>query len=183
MRPSLFSNTGVLNFDILPITMSSSRDAFGFRRQGGPVRSAGATVVVAQPGQEVRIVVPDSRGRLRGFGDSSPSGSGDNSPSGSGDSSPSGSGDSSPSGSGDSSPSGSGDSSPSGSGDSSPSGSGDILVSRDAFGFRSYRRGFSPSATTIVARPGQEIRVVVPDGRGRIMGLGDASPSGSGDSR
>ena len=146
--------------------MTSSRDPFGFRRREAGTRSKGETLIIAQPGQEVRIVVPDGRGTVRGFGDASPSGSGDASPSGSGDASPS----------------GSGDASPSGSGDASPSGSGDI-ISRDAFGFKSYRRGFSPSATTIVARPGQAIRIVVPDERGRITAFGDASPSGSGDNR
>jgi len=147
--------------------MSSSRDPFGFvprkRAQG-----ASPTIVVAQPGQEVRIVVPDESGFIPGVGDSrvSPRGSGDSrvSPRGSGDSRVS----------------------PKGSGDSrvSPKGSGDV-ISQDPFGFKTYRRGFSPSPITIVAQSGQEIRIVVPDESGAIPGVGDSrvSPKGSGDSR
>ena len=147
--------------------MSSSRDPFGFaprkRAQG-----ASPTIVVAQPGQEVRIVVPDESGYIPGMGDSrvSPRGSGDSrvSPRGSGDSRVS----------------------PKGSGDSrvSPKGSGDV-ISQDPFGFKTYRRGFSPNPITIVAQSGQEIRIVVPDESGAIPGVGDSrvSPKGSGDSR
>src|SRR6266536_3971590 len=118
--------------------MSSSRDPFGCV----PRKSASSTqpiTVVAHPGQEVRIVVPDGAGAVPALGDSR--------------SSPAGSGDSR------SSPSGSGDSR------SSPSGSGDV-ISRDPFGFRTYRRGFSPTPITIVAQAGQEIRVVGPDAGG-----------------
>jgi len=87
---------------------------------------------------------------------------------------------------------GSGDSraSPKGSGDSrsSPRGSGD--VSQDAFGFRSIRRGFSPSPITLVARSGQEIRIIVSDEAGQtgvqthgFSGDSRASPKPSGDKR
>ena len=152
--------------------MNTSRDPFGF----GPKPETKATsistsIIVAQPGQEVRIVVPDRSGAIPGFGDNRAS------PSGSGDSR--------------ASPSGSGDSraSPSGSGDSraSPSGKGD-LFSQDAFGFKTYRRGFSPAPMTIVVQPGQELRVVVADSDGRILpgalpGDSRASPSGKGDIR
>jgi hypothetical protein len=113
-------------------------------------------------------VVPDESGFIPGVGDSrvSPRGSGDSrvSPRGSGDSRVS----------------------PKGSGDSrvSPKGSGDV-ISQDPFGFKTYRRGFSPSPITIVAQSGQEIRIVVPDESGAIPGVGDSrvSPKGSGDSR
>src|SRR6266536_1667279 len=108
--------------------MSSSRDPFGCV----PRKSASSTqpiTVVAHPGQEVRIVVPDGAGAVPALGDSR------------------------------SSPAGSGDSR------SSPAGSGDV-ISRDPFGFRTYRRGFSPTPITIVAQAGQEIRIVVPDAGG-----------------
>jgi|ERR1051326_1883354 hypothetical protein len=148
--------------------MSSSRDPFGFPAKPRP-RSAKAIggnpiVVVAQPGQEVRIVVPDDGSvgaGIQGRADSRQS------------------------------PSGSGDSraSPSGSGDSraSPSGSGDAQA-QNPFGFLPVQRGFSPTPITVIARSGQEIRIVVPDESGSIPGLtrrpsGDsrASPSGQGD--
>jgi hypothetical protein len=148
--------------------MSSSGDPFGFKPRKR-AQSTRPTIVVAQPGQEVRIVVPDESGFIPGVGDSraSPRGSGDSrvSPRGSGDSRVS----------------------PKGSGDSrvSPKGSGD-MISQDPFGFKTYRRGFSPSPITIVAQSGQEIRIVVPDESGAIPGVaGDSrvSPRGSGDSR
>ncbi len=147
--------------------MSPSRDPFGFTPKK-PVPSTRPTIIVAQPGQEVRIVVADSSGAVPGmYGDSrvSPKGSGDSrvSPKGSGDSRVS----------------------PKGSGDSrvSPKGSGDIF-SQDPFGFRTYRRGFSPSPITVIAQSGQEIRIVVPDESGQIPSVrGDSrvSPKGSGD--
>lgn len=148
--------------------MSPSRDPFGFPakprpRRGKPI-GADPIVVVAQPGQEVRILVPDEGnvgGGIQGPADSRQS------------------------------PSGSGDSraSPSGSGDSraSPSGSGDAQI-QNPFGFIPAQRGFSPTPITVIARSGQEIRIVVPDESGAIPGLtrgpsGDsrASPSGQGD--
>jgi hypothetical protein len=146
--------------------MSPSRDPFGFSAGPRP-RSVDPIVIVAQPGQEVRIVVPDDGGVgpwTSGIGGPADS---RQSPSGSGDSR----------------------ASPSGQGDSraSPSGSGDAK-GRDAFGFTSLPRGYSPTPVTVVARSGQEIRIVVPDASGSIPGLarvpsGDsrASPSGQGD--
>jgi len=141
-------------------SMTSSRDAFGFAN-GKPREASQPANIIAHPGQEIRIVVPDAAGAVPGFGDSSPS------PSRSQDNS---------------SPSSSKDnSSPSIKKDerSNPFGG------TDAFGFHGFRRGFSPSPITIVAQPGQEIRVVVPDGQGRIDTLrGDqSSPSASKDNR
>src|SRR5215475_2296232 len=133
--------------------MSSSRDAFGFKSKTRPQSPQGTNplIVVAQPGQEIRVVIADDGsggGGSQDSGDSGPRGS----QSGSGDSGPRGS----QSGSGDSGPrgsqSGSGDSGPRG----SPSGSG------DAFGFTPFPRGFSPTPITVVAHSGQEIRIVVP---------------------
>jgi len=158
--------------------MSPSRDPFGFpaksrSRRGKPIGTE-PIIVVAQPGQEVRIVVPDAANVSAGIlqpGDSRAS------PSGSGDSR--------------ASPSGSGDSraSPSGSGDSraSPSGSGDAQA-QNPFAFLPTERGFSPAPLTVIARSGQEIRIVVPDETGSIPGFttrpipadSRASPSGSG---
>lgn len=167
--------------------MSSSFDPFGGPGSVPQNRgnSTSTQYVMAQPGQEIRIVVPDDSGYVAAYGDSSPSpaGSGDSSPSpeGSGDSSPS------PAGSGDSSPSpeGSGDSSPSpeGSGDSSPSpaGSGDAF---DPFASGVRRPIYGGSVLTIVAQRGQNVVVQVPGYDGRVMAIGDSSPSpeGSGDS-
>ena len=141
--------------------MSPSRDAFGFTSKTRPQSPQGTNplTVVAQPGQEIRVVIADdgSDGGGQDSGDSGPRGShsGDSGPRGS----KSGSGDSGPRGS----KSGSGYSGPrgskSGSGDSGPRSS----PSGDAFGFTPFPRGFSPTPITVVAHSGQEIRIVVPD--------------------
>jgi hypothetical protein len=54
----------------------------------------------------------------------------------------------------------------------------------DPFGFDQPAPGFSPRPMTVVALPGQEVRIVVADGSGAIPGffLDGASPKGSGDS-
>ena len=137
--------------------MSPSRDPFGFKSKPRPRGQQGTNpiIVVAQPGQEFRVIIADDGGvggRFQNIGDSgrasSPSPSGDSGRA----SSPSPSGDSGRA----SSPSPSGDSGRA----SSPSPSG------DAFGFQSVPRGFSPTPVKIVAHPGQEIRIVVPDQTG-----------------
>jgi len=139
--------------------MSPSRDPFGFTAKPSPQGGTTPIVVIAQPGQEVRIVVPedgDGMSGLRGPGDNRVS------------------------------PSGSGDSrvSPSGKGDDrvSPSGKGDDRA-QGPFGFTPIRRGFSPTPVTVIARSGQEIRIVVPDDSGSIPGLVGMRRGPSGDSR
>src|SRR5438128_11486389 len=106
--------------------MSSSRDPFGFTAKA-PAQGTNPIVVIAQPGQEVRIVIPDDRADGAG-------------PGGRGDSR--------------ASPKGSGDSraSPKGSGDSraSPKGSGDAMA-QEPFGLSAIQRGFSPSPITVIA--------------------------------
>jgi len=141
--------------------MNPSRDPFGFTSQTRPQSPQGRNplVVVAQPGQEIRVVIADDGtggGGSQGSGDSGPRGSS----SGSGDSGPRGSS----SGSGDSGPRGSS----SGSGDSGPRGS--SSGGGDAFGFQPLPRGFSPAPITVIAHAGQEIRIVVPDGTGSSGG-------------
>jgi hypothetical protein len=144
--------------------MNPSRDPFGFPAKSRVAQSTrpiqgpgtGPIVVVALPGQEVRILVGDGGGGgggLRGDSSVSPGGKGDSSVS----------------------PGGKGDSSV------SPGGKGD-LSSQDAFGFRTFQPGFSPTPVTIIARSGQEIRIVVPDQSGSVPGLiqrfsGDSSVS------
>jgi hypothetical protein len=155
--------------------MNSGRDPFGFEPSAGGYSPRPLTVI-AEPGQEVRIVVPDRTGALPGFsadsGSDSPSGDPD-----SGSDSPSGDPDS-----GSDSPSADPDS-----GSDSPSGDPDLEASA-AFGFEPAAAGFSPRPMTIVAQPGQELRIVVPDARGRIAGYrtwdadsGSDSPSGDPD--
>jgi hypothetical protein len=150
--------------------MNPSRDPFGFPATSRRPQGQGTSpiVVVAQPGQEVRIVVPDDGGMAGtggGRGDSSAS------PKPSTDSS------ASPKPSTDSS------ASPKPSTDSSASPKPNTDAgSQDPFGFRAFRRGFSPTPVTIVARSGQEIRIVVPDESGSVPGLaqrfsGDSSAS------
>lgn len=155
--------------------MSSSRDPFGFssRTPPGPQSQQGANpiILVAQPGQELRIVIADDGnvggavGGVQNRGDTS------------GAASPSAKGDTS----GAASPSGKGDSS----GAASPSGKGDTGT-KDPFGFQRFQRGFSPSPITIVAHSGQEVRIVVPNKTASFQGLtadvsGSASPSPKGD--
>ena len=72
--------------------MKPSRDPFGFTAKSRP-QGTDPIVVIAKPGQELRIVVPDDGGDGQTSGDASQSGSGDASKSGSGDASQSGSGD------------------------------------------------------------------------------------------
>jgi hypothetical protein len=132
--------------------MNPSRDPFGFpaksrQQQGtGPIlsRNTNQIVVVAQPGQEVRVVVADDGGpgAFQVAASASPKPSGDSS----------------------SSPKPPGDSS------SSPKPGGDS-GSPDAFGFRTFRPGFSPTPVTIIARSGQEIRIVIPDQSGAVRSV------------
>ena len=136
-----------------------ARDPFGFSKSSpAPSYSPKPHTLIAQPGQEIRIKVADSAGHVSG----TPPGDTRSSPSGVGDtrSSPSGVGDTR------SSPSGVGDtrSSPSGVGDtrSSPSGVGDT-GGRDAFGFVDPKRVYPERPMTVIARPGQEIRIIVQD--------------------
>jgi hypothetical protein len=118
-------------------------------------------VVIAEPGQEIRVVVPSSTGDF-------PGGPGDSriSPSRPTDSRVS----------------------PSRPADSrvSPSGRRDMKGS-DPLGFgKGPDPAYSPRPVTIVAQPGQEIRVIVPDGTGESGGYpGDSrvSPPPSRDSR
>ena len=163
--------------------MSSGRDPFGFESPK-PGYSPRPITVIAQPGQEVRIVVPEGTesNAWTQYGDASRS-----SPPGSPDasrSSPSGSPDASRS-----SPSGSPDASR-----SSPSGSPDSAFgyvqaadSPDAFGFGTGtpRPRYSPRPITIVAQAGQEVRVIAADAGTTVQSFyGDASrssPSGSPD--
>jgi hypothetical protein len=127
--------------------MSPSRDPFGFTANRPP-KSTDPIIVVAQPGQELRVIIADDGGVGGGFQSSGDSGRA---------SSPSPSGDSGRA----SSPLPSGDSGRA----SSPSGSGDAGA-KDVFGFKPFPRGFSPTPITVVAHAGQEIRIVVPDQRG-----------------
>jgi len=155
--------------------MSPSRDPFGFPSKTDPGRQgpkgSDPIIVVAQPGQELRVVIADDGGGggvggvVRNRADTS------------GAASPSGKGDSS----GAASPSGKGDSS----GAASPSGKGDS-GSKDPFGFQPFQRGFSPTPITVVAHRGQEIRIVVPNATGALQGIaadasGAPSPSPKGD--
>src|SRR5262245_59955675 len=108
--------------------MIPPNDPFGFTTRTSR-RSPAPAVIVARPGQEMRIIVPDASGHLPPFatcyssGNPSPRNSGDSS----GNPSPRNSGDSS----GNPRPRNSGDSS----GNPSPRNSGDE-GSRDPFGFR-----------------------------------------------
>jgi hypothetical protein len=133
--------------------MSPSRDPFGFSSKPSPQSPQGTNplVVVAQPGQEIRVIVTESGGLQADTGlPSSPS----HSPDSGLPSSPSHSPDSGlPS-----SPSHSPDSGL----PSSPSHSPDALA-QNPFGFNSPQRAFSPSPITVVASRGQEIRIVVPN--------------------
>lgn len=135
-----------------------AQDPFGFPSSPQPTYSPKPHTLIAQPGQEIRIKVSDRSGNVPGAlpGDTrvSPSGAGDTrvSPSGSGDTR------ASPSGLGDTrvSPSGYGDTrvSPSGAGDTEPG---------DAFGFVDPKRVYPEKPMTVIARPGQEIRIIVQD--------------------
>jgi len=161
-----------------PLPMNSSRDPFGFEPPTPgpkPGYSPRPITIIAQPGQEVRIVAADGTGVTAGdFPDASRS-----SPLGSTDasrSSPSGSTDASRS-----SPSGSTDASR-----SSPSGSPDSRwqnvagAASDPFGFGAGnpKAGYNPRPITVVAQPGQEVRIVVPDGSGAVYAdYADASRS------
>ena len=139
--------------------MSPSRDPFGFSsktpRQGQ--QGTDPIIVIAQPGQEFRVIIADDDGggggRFQNIADSgqasSPKPSGDSGQA----SSPKPSGDSGQA----SSPKPSGDSGQA----SSPKPSGDSGAS-DPFGFQPFPRGFSPTPVTVVAHAGQEIRIIVP---------------------
>ena len=150
--------------------MNSDPDPFGFRPPRRREPNAQPITIIAQPGQEVRIVVPDTEGNVAGLpGDSrvSPKASGDSrvSPKASGDSRVS----------------------PRASGDSrvSPRASGDAS-GVDPFEYGGFRPAYSPTPITIVVRSGQEIRIMVPDGEGdatRLMADSRVSPKASGDSR
>ena len=137
--------------------MSPSRDPFGFSSKTPTVASRGTDpiIVVAQPGQEFRVVIADDSGGggFQNMGDtgqsSSPKPGGDSGQA----SSPKPSGDSGQS----SSPKPGGDSGQS----SSPKSGGDSGAP-DPFAFKPFPRGFSPTPITVVAHAGQEIRIVVP---------------------
>jgi hypothetical protein len=139
--------------------MNSGRDPFGFKSRKRSVPPSQPLTVIARPGQEVRIVVPDSQsGGPASIGDTrvSPKPSGDTRVS------------------------------PKPSGDTrvSPKPSGD--AAGNPFAFTRYQPQYSPTPITIVAQSGQEIRIVVPDDSGRIAGFpGDTrvSPKPSGDTR
>ena len=126
--------------------MNPSRDPFGFKAKGPP--NTDPIIVVAQPGQEFRVIIADDGG-VGGVSQYSGDSGRASSPSPSGDSGRA------------SSPSPSGDSGRA----SSPSGSGDAGA-KDVFGFKPSPRGFSPTPITVIAHAGQEIRIVVPDQTG-----------------
>lgn len=130
--------------------MSPSRDPFGFSSKTGVQSQQGTNpiIVVAQPGQELRVIIADDGSVGSGSQNKGDSGRA---------SSPSPSGDSGRA----SSPSPSGDSGRA----SSPSPSGDSGF-QDPFGFTPLPRGFSPTPLTVIAHSGQEIRIVVPDQTG-----------------
>jgi len=85
--------------------MSPSRDAFGFTSKTRPQSPEGTNplVVLAQPGQEIRVVIADDGG-LGGVSQGSPDKSGNPSPDKSGNPSPDKSGNPSPDKSGNPSP-------------------------------------------------------------------------------
>jgi hypothetical protein len=144
--------------------MNASRDPFGFEPRRPSVAGSNPLIVVVQPGQELRIVVPDETSAAPGFAGLTVGSEG----------------------SGDSRVSSKGDlgSRVSGKGDlgSRVSGKGDG-GGGDPFAFPSPQRGFSTSPLTIIARPGQEIRVII----SRVQPGGGEIPPGfsgfSGDSR
>jgi hypothetical protein len=127
--------------------MSPSRDPFGFSSKTPTPSSQGTNpiVVMAQPGQEFRVIIADDGG----YGGAGFENSGDSGQA----SSPKPSHDSGQA----SSPKPSHDSGQA----SSPKPSHDS-GSADPFGFQSFPRGYSPTPVTVIARPGQEIRIVVP---------------------
>jgi hypothetical protein len=112
--------------------MSPSRDPFGFSPKASPQSPQGTNplVVMAQPGQEIRVVITDD-GTIGGVSQGSPD---------SNRASPD-----------------SNRASPD-SGRASPD-----LGAQNPFGFQTFQPGFSPTPVTVIARRGQEIRIIVPD--------------------
>jgi hypothetical protein len=107
---------------------------------------------MAQPGQEIRVVITDD-GTIGGGSQDSQDVSGKISPDVSGKISPDVSGKISPDVSGKISPDVSGKISPD-------------TAAQNPFGFPQFQPGFSPTPITVVARRGQEIRIIVPNQSG-----------------
>jgi len=135
-------------------TMNSGSDPFGFDVPR-PQSSPRPITVVAEPGQEVRIVVADATGAVPGIYTDT-RGSPRPSPDTRGSPRPS--------------PDTRGSPRPSPDTRGSPRPSPDSLAVQ-AFGFASRPQTYSPRPLTIVAQAGQEVRIVVPDETGAVPGI------------